>query len=169
MGKSYTKREVSEHTGLPPRKVQFYTETGIIIPDIDDAKGKGKNRKYSFDNIIEFLMCKELTDCGVRLEIIKSILKHVAESRKRGQKWWIDRKKREETHEIVYCFIYNPFKSDFLIQFQHLSHESVGHLSDAAGNPRTIQSYTRRKEGYFMVTILELSLILEKVIQNLKI
>ncbi|MBW2631053.1 MAG: MerR family transcriptional regulator [Deltaproteobacteria bacterium] len=70
----YTKKQISEITRLSLRLVQFYTEEGVVIPDIDEGKGRGKRRKYSCKNLTEFLLIKELSDYGITLQKIKFIM-----------------------------------------------------------------------------------------------
>lgn len=72
--KSYTKKEIVEITGLTPRQVQFYTEEHIVSADIDEGKGRGHIRRYSRQNVLEFLIIKELNNYGMTLQYIKLVV-----------------------------------------------------------------------------------------------
>jgi hypothetical protein len=72
--KSYIKKEISEITGLAPRLVQFYTDEGLITPEVDKGAGRGKVRRYSIKNLFEFALIKELKDYGINIATLKSIL-----------------------------------------------------------------------------------------------
>ena len=57
--------------------VQFYTEQEIITPEIDNTPGRGRLRKYSEKNIVEFVIIKELDQCGVALSTIKVFFEYL--------------------------------------------------------------------------------------------
>ena len=79
----YTKKQVSEITGLAPRLVQFYTEEGVVSPDIDEGKGRGKFRRYSIYNVFQFGLINELTHYGINLTKLKDMMeqfKHVGKT-----------------------------------------------------------------------------------------
>lgn len=65
------KKEVAERTGLSIRTIQYYTEVGLIIPGIDNPKGRGTTRRYSEQNIKEFKIIKRLSSAGLSLSEIK--------------------------------------------------------------------------------------------------
>ena len=60
MSNGYTKSQAAEATGLPPRMVQFYTEEGLVVPEVENRPGRGRVRKYSQKNLLEFLVLEEL-------------------------------------------------------------------------------------------------------------
>jgi len=71
--KSYIKKEISEITGLAPRLVQFYTDEGLITPEVDKGAGRGKVRRYSKKNLFQFALIKELRDYGINIAALKQI------------------------------------------------------------------------------------------------
>ena len=77
---SYTKKQIVSKTGLTPRQVQLLTEEGIISREKmeDLGIGRGKVRRYSKDNLLEFLLCKELLGYGIRLNVIEYIMWYVS-------------------------------------------------------------------------------------------
>ncbi|NNF99250.1 MAG: MerR family transcriptional regulator [Desulfobacteraceae bacterium] len=70
----YTKKEVAELTALTPRLVQFYTERGVVKPHVDDGSGRGKVRRYSTNNLIEFGVIRQLVEFGITVSKISDIL-----------------------------------------------------------------------------------------------
>jgi DNA-binding transcriptional MerR regulator len=71
---SGTKKVVAEKTELTERTVHFYTDIGLVIPDIENPKGRGTTRIYSFENLVDFHLIKKLTLFGFDLKITKSIM-----------------------------------------------------------------------------------------------
>ena len=76
--KAYIKKDISKITGLAPRLIQFYTDEGLIIPEVGKGVGRGKVRRYSIKNLLEFAIIKELNDYGVNISALKQILGFVS-------------------------------------------------------------------------------------------
>lgn len=74
MKDSYTKKEVAEITGLPYRNIQFYAEQGVVVPEIEQAGGRGKFRRYSNRNLMAFIIAGELAQYGVTVGEIRKII-----------------------------------------------------------------------------------------------
>ena len=72
---AFTKKQVVDISKLPPRLVQFYTEEGVVTPEVDEGKGRGHVRRYSKANLKEWLVIKVLNSHGINLEQIKNIMK----------------------------------------------------------------------------------------------
>ena len=47
---NHTKRELAGLIGRPLRTIQFWTDIGLVIPEILPSRGKGKPRIYSPKN-----------------------------------------------------------------------------------------------------------------------
>ena len=75
--KGYTKKQISELTGLSPRMVTFYTEEGLVIPEEDEGIGRGHVRRYGQRNLFSFALIKELNDYGIRIDKIRHIFERV--------------------------------------------------------------------------------------------
>ncbi len=71
---SFTKKRMSEAIGVSLRTIQFYTDEGLLIPEIANPSGRGTSRKYSRKNLVEFLIIKELAKYGLSLGQIKTIM-----------------------------------------------------------------------------------------------
>jgi len=72
----YLKRDISRIVGESIRKVQFWTDRGLIVPDVVKPKGKGISRVYSQRNLIEFAMIQVMKNlCSMPLGTIETILR----------------------------------------------------------------------------------------------
>lgn len=71
---SFTRMEVSRLTKLDSRLIKFYTDENIIIPEIDEGKGRGRVRRYSARDVGEFALIKRLVSYGMTLKTIRHFL-----------------------------------------------------------------------------------------------
>lgn len=69
----YKKREVVEKLGIPSRRLQFITDSGLLS-DTQMNPGRGRDRFYSRLNLLEILLIEELAKYGVQTGAIKDIL-----------------------------------------------------------------------------------------------
>ncbi|BBO72693.1 hypothetical protein DSCW_01100 [Desulfosarcina widdelii] len=83
--KFYTKKEMSEHSGLTPRTVDLYTNIDLIFPEVANPTGRGTTRKYSNKNLAELMVAKKLTDNRVPLKEIKEIFDLLTEKKQRNR------------------------------------------------------------------------------------
>jgi len=73
----YLKRDIAKVINKPIRTIQFWTDKGLVVPDIVPSEGKGKARVYSKRNLIEFAMIDVMCGPGrmyLELSMAKSIL-----------------------------------------------------------------------------------------------
>jgi DNA-binding transcriptional MerR regulator len=82
----YIKRDISKRLGEPLRTIQFWTDSGLVIPDVYSSGGKGVAKIYSERNLIEFKMIQIMKErCKAQLYIIREILEGLrAGEHKRG-------------------------------------------------------------------------------------
>lgn len=73
--KQYLKRNIADILKISPRKIQFYTDEFLVIPDVQRPSGKGSPRIYSYRNLVEFAMVVLMSGSfGVPLNLISIIL-----------------------------------------------------------------------------------------------
>ena len=77
MKNAWTKKEAAEAIGITPRTIHYYTDEGLITPEIANPKGKGTTRKYSAKNLLEILVIRELVKLGLNLSRIKQAMNAV--------------------------------------------------------------------------------------------
>ena len=83
MQSEYTKGDIIKGTGLTPREVQYLTEEGLVIPEIENPAGdaRGKVRRFSHSNYEDFHAAKVLYSFGVRLWQVKAFLSYVRQEK----------------------------------------------------------------------------------------
>ncbi len=87
----YSKRDIAKILGRSHRNITYWTDFGLVIPDIQPSQGRGVPRIYSARNLIEFAMIDiMLKQTKTSLDSIHNILKNLREGR------YLDWKKQKE-------------------------------------------------------------------------
>lgn len=71
--RTFIKKEVAGILDLTPRTVHFYTDEGLVVP-VENPTGRGKTRRYSFANVVQLAIVRELAANGFDLKTIYQIL-----------------------------------------------------------------------------------------------
>jgi len=56
---------------IKPRTLISWSERGIVIPEIEDAFGRGSKRVYSYGNLLEIAFADELMRYGIHFGMIQ--------------------------------------------------------------------------------------------------
>jgi DNA-binding transcriptional MerR regulator len=68
-------RHVCKLIGIGERESRYWSDKGIIVPEIQDGIGKpGVSRRYSFRNLVEFGVLHAITKNGINLKKAKEAL-----------------------------------------------------------------------------------------------
>ena len=63
--------------GITYRQLDYWTRTDLVSPTIQEAKGSGTQRLYSFNDLLQLKLIKSLTDAGASLQKIRSAIDYV--------------------------------------------------------------------------------------------
>jgi len=75
---TFTKAEIAQAINRPPRTIQFWTDKGVIVPDVRGPEGKGVSRLYSKENLTEFKMVDILSgEYGLQLYLIRLLFDYI--------------------------------------------------------------------------------------------
>jgi hypothetical protein len=103
--------------GLSPRRVINWVGRGFITP-AKEGKGPGISRKYSFENLVEMKIIKELSNFQMLLPSIKVVLRFLFEKGYpepgKSSNWKIFKKQLENAHEKR-MFAENPDVKRYLV------------------------------------------------------
>lgn len=86
MVQGYIKKQVSQITGLTPRLIHFYVDSGVIDPGVYRGRSRGDHHKFSKMDLFYFALIKELRDYGMNIATIKKIVQAVRKKLKRYSK-----------------------------------------------------------------------------------
>ena len=60
--------QVCALVGITYRQLDYWARTGLLVPTIAEAKGSGSKRRYSYHDVLELKVIKNLLDAGVSLQ-----------------------------------------------------------------------------------------------------
>src|SRR5271170_2787418 len=60
--------QVCAIVGITYRQLDYWARTGLLRPSLADAKGSGSQRLYSYEDVVELKVVKQLLDSGVNLQ-----------------------------------------------------------------------------------------------------
>jgi DNA-binding transcriptional MerR regulator len=63
--------------GITYRQLDYWTRTGLVTPSIRQADGSGTQRLYSFNDLLQLKVVKELTDAGASLQKVRQSIEYV--------------------------------------------------------------------------------------------
>jgi DNA-binding transcriptional MerR regulator len=107
----YSKRDIAKILGRSHRNITYWTDFGLVIPDVQPSQGRGVPRIYSERNLIEFGMIDILVkDFGVSLDSIQHILKVLREGEYKQYMGKFGFPSKEEKEKGIYKFKVQAFR-----------------------------------------------------------
>jgi len=77
---TFNSKMVSRIVGVSLRQIQYWDERGFIRPSVKLAEGRGTKRLYSFSDLVQLKVIKDLTDYGLSLQKIRRCLSYLRRS-----------------------------------------------------------------------------------------
>lgn len=65
--------------GITYRQLDYWTRTGLVRPSLTDANGSGTRREYSYRDLLELRVIKNLLDAGIKLEAVREVFSYLRE------------------------------------------------------------------------------------------
>jgi DNA-binding transcriptional MerR regulator len=65
--------------GISYRQLDYWARTGLVTPELRDAKGSGTQRLYSFRDLVHLRVIRNLLDAGVSLPKIRKAIRYIAD------------------------------------------------------------------------------------------
>jgi DNA-binding transcriptional MerR regulator len=59
--------------GITYRQLDYWARTDLVRPSLSDAKGSGTRRSYSYRDLLELKIIKQLLDAGIKLETVREV------------------------------------------------------------------------------------------------
>jgi len=75
----YTGRQAAEIVGITYRQLDYWARTDLIRPSLADASGSGSRRRYSYRDLLELKVVKNLLDAGIKLESVREAFTYLRE------------------------------------------------------------------------------------------
>ena len=75
----YRAPQVCKLVGITYRQLDYWARTGLITPSMQEAHGSGSQRVYSFTDVVQLKVIKNLLDAGMSLKKIRSAVEILRE------------------------------------------------------------------------------------------
>lgn len=76
----YRGPQVCAIVGITYRQLDYWARTGLLRPSLADAKGSGSQRVYSYRDVLELKVIKQLLDSGVNLQKARRAIEYLREA-----------------------------------------------------------------------------------------
>lgn len=63
--------------GITYRRLDYWARTDLVRPSATDAAGSGSRRRYTYRDLLELRIIKQLLDAGIRLESIRDVFAYL--------------------------------------------------------------------------------------------
>ena len=73
-------RRTAEIVGISYRQLDYWARTDLVRPSLADAQGSGSRRRYSYRDLLELKVIKQLLDAGIKLESVREVFSYLRES-----------------------------------------------------------------------------------------
>jgi DNA-binding transcriptional MerR regulator len=75
----YSGTKAAGIVGITYRQLDYWTRTGLVKPSLTDASGSGTRREYSYRDLLELRVIKNLLDAGIKLEAVREVFSYLRE------------------------------------------------------------------------------------------
>jgi DNA-binding transcriptional MerR regulator len=72
--------QVCKIVGITYRQLDYWARTDLIRPSIADARGSGTQRRYSYRDLVELKVIKNLLDAGVSLQLAREGIEYIRDN-----------------------------------------------------------------------------------------
>jgi DNA-binding transcriptional MerR regulator len=69
--------QVCSIVGITYRQLDYWARTHLVRPSVADAKGSGSQRRYSYRDLLELKVIKNLLDAGVSLQSARKAIEYL--------------------------------------------------------------------------------------------
>jgi DNA-binding transcriptional MerR regulator len=67
----------AEIVGISYRQLDYWARTDLVRPSLSDASGSGSRRRYSYSDLLELRVIKNLLDAGIKLESVREVFEYL--------------------------------------------------------------------------------------------
>lgn len=99
MDKTYSSSEIQRIAKITKMQAIHWTQTGVITP-LQDAHGRGSRRVYSWGNLIEMMICRELNRYKVERGIMATIMRDLNKPSGEFKNYWDFLKKSPKAGDL---------------------------------------------------------------------
>ncbi len=76
----FSGKRTAEIVGITYRQLDYWARTDLVRPSLVDASGSGSRRRYSYRDLLELKVIKNLLDAGIRLESVRDVFRYLRDN-----------------------------------------------------------------------------------------
>jgi DNA-binding transcriptional MerR regulator len=69
--------KAAQIVGITYRQLDYWARTDLVRPSLADASGSGSRRQYSYRDLLELKVIKNLLDAGIRLDSVRDVFTYL--------------------------------------------------------------------------------------------
>ncbi len=73
----YSGTKTAQIVGITYRQLDYWARTDLVRPSLADASGSGTRRQYSYRDLLELKVIKNLLDAGLKLESVRDVFDYL--------------------------------------------------------------------------------------------
>jgi len=77
MTQTFSGTQAADVVGITYRRLDYWARTDLVRPTGTDAAGSGSRRRYTYRDLLELRIIKQLLDAGIRLESIRDVFAYL--------------------------------------------------------------------------------------------
>lgn len=74
---TFSGTQAAEIVGITYRRLDYWARTDLVRPSAVDASGSGSRRRYTYRDLLELKVVKQLLDAGIRLSAIREVFAYL--------------------------------------------------------------------------------------------
>ncbi|MGA0862977.1 MAG: MerR family transcriptional regulator [Ilumatobacteraceae bacterium] len=74
---TFSGTQAAEIVGITYRRLDYWARTDLVRPSAVDATGSGSRRRYTYRDLLELKVVKQLLDAGIRLSAIRDVFAYL--------------------------------------------------------------------------------------------
>jgi DNA-binding transcriptional MerR regulator len=73
----YSGTRAAQIVGITYRQLDYWARTDLVRPSLTDAHGSGSRRQYSYRDLLELKIIKNLLGAGIKLESVREVFEYL--------------------------------------------------------------------------------------------
>ena len=79
MSEGFSGTKAAQIVGISYRQLDYWARTSLVRPSLASAAGSGSRREYSYGDLLELKVIKNLLDAGIKLESVREVFRYMRE------------------------------------------------------------------------------------------
>lgn len=77
MAEGFSGRQAAEIVGITYRQLDYWARTDLLRPSAADAQGSGSRRIYTYRDLLELKVIKDMLDAGIKLGSVRDVFDYL--------------------------------------------------------------------------------------------